>query len=169
MGKGGHNKKPTQAKIIQGTFRKDRAPKKEPEPEKVSEVPKPPAYLSKYAKKAWKALAEELVKKGILTVIDNLALEVCCEAYGQYRLAYEAVFRPVDPKTGKRGKRTFAEYMRGRNSQTMPEYTSMKRAWATFKGYLTEFGLTPASRTKLEIAEPKGKGEDPMEKLWNEA
>jgi P27 family predicted phage terminase small subunit len=169
MGKGGHNKKPTQAKIIQGTFRKDRAPAKEPKPEKVSNVPKPPAYLSKYAKKVWKDLAEELVEKGILTVVDLPALEACCEAYGQYRLAFEAVFRPVDPETGKKGKRTLARYMKGRNSQTMPEYTAMNKAWATFKSFLTEFGLTPASRTKLEIAEPKGKGEDPMEKLWNEA
>jgi P27 family predicted phage terminase small subunit len=151
MGKGGHNKKPTQAKIIQGTFRKDRAPAKEPKPEKVSNVPKPPAYLSKYAKKVWKDLAEELVEKGILTVVDLPALEACCE------------------ETGKKGKRTLARYMKGRNSQTMPEYTAMNKAWATFKSFLTEFGLTPASRTKLEIAEPKGKGEDPMEKLWNEA
>lgn len=169
MGKGGHNKKPTQAKIIQGTFRKDRAPKKEPEPKPISLIPRPPSHLSKYAKKAWKALAEELVEKGILTVIDTLALQVCCEAYGQYRLAYEAVFRPIDRKTGKRGKRTFAEYMKGENSQTTPEYAAMNKAWATFKSYLAEFGLTPASRTKLEIVEPKGKGEDPMEKLWNEA
>jgi len=169
MSRGGHNKKPTKTKIIQGTFRNDRAPANEPKPEKVSDIPKPPAYLNKYAKKIWKALAEELKDKGILTVVDLPALEICCEAYGQYRLACEAVFRPVDPKTGKRGKRTLAEYLKGRNSQTMPEYTAMKGCWATFKSFLTEFGLTPASRTKLEIVEPKGKEDDPMEKLWNEA
>ena len=162
-------RKPTQTKIIHGTFRKDRAPKNEPQPEKVLEIPRPPSHLSKYAKKAWKSLAGELVDKGILTVIDTLALETCCEAYGQYRLAYEAVFRPIDRKTRKRGKRTFAEYMKGENSQTTPEYAAMNKAWMTFKSYLAEFGLTPASRTKLEITEPKGKGDDPMEKLWNEA
>jgi P27 family predicted phage terminase small subunit len=162
-------RKPTQMKIIQGTFRKDRAPKKEPQPEKVLEIPRPPSHLSKYAKKAWKYIAGELVEKGILTIIDTLALEACCEAYGQYRLAYEAVFRPVDPETGKKGKRTFADYMRGRNSQTMPEYVSMKGAWATFKSYLTEFGMTPASRTKLEISEKRGEETDPMERLFHEA
>lgn len=162
-------RKPTQTKIIHGTFRKDRAPKHEPQPERVLGIPRPPAYLSKYAKKAWKALAGELVEKGILTVIDTLALEACCEAYGQYRLAHEAVFRPVDPETGKRGKRTFAEYMEGRNSQTMPEYTAMKGAWATFKSYLIEFGMTPASRTKLEISDKKGEETDPMERLFHEA
>jgi P27 family predicted phage terminase small subunit len=162
-------RKPTQTKIIHGTFRKDRAPKNEPQPEKVREIPRPPSYLSKYAKKAWKALAGELVEKGILTVIDSLAMEVCCEAYGQYRLAYEAVFRPVDPETGKRMKQTLAEYMKDRNSQTMPEYTAMTKAWGTFKSYLIEFGMTPAARTKLDITDKKGEETDPMERLFHEA
>lgn len=169
MPKGGHNRKPTGTKIIHGTFRKDRAQEREPEPEKVAEIPKPPSYLSKYAKKLWKSLAGELVEKGILTVVDVPALEACCEAYGQYRAAHEAVFRPVSPLTGNREKRTLAEYMRGRNSQTMPEYSTMTKAWTTFKSYLVEFGLTPASRSRVGIPDPKGKENDPMEKLYREA
>ena len=98
----GRPKKPTKLKLVQGTLRKSRTNENEPEPEPVAEVPRPPSYLSKYAKKLWKSLAEELVEKGILTIVDLPALEVCCEAYGQYRAAQEAVFRPVDPKTGKR-------------------------------------------------------------------
>lgn len=164
----GRPRKPTQSKILHGTFRNDRAPKNEPQPEKILEIPRPPSHLSKYAKKLWKQLAGELVEKGILTVLDTAALEACCEAYGQYRMAHEAVFRPVDPETGKKGKRTLAEYLRGRNSQTMPEYTTMTKAWTTFKTFLTEFGMTPASRGKLDISE-KGDEKDPMERLFHEA
>ena len=162
-------KKPTQLKVIHGTFRKDRAPKKEPEPKKVTVVPRPPAHLTKYGKKLWKSLAAELVEKGVLTVVDLPALEVCCDAYGIYRAAKEAVFQPVDPVTRKKGKRTLAEYLRGKNSQTHPEYTAMTRAFYFFKAYLIEFGLTPSSRSKLDLPEPKGNKQDPMEKLWNEA
>ena len=156
-------------KLIQGNFRKDRAPENEPEPEKVIEAPKPPSYLTKYAKKIWKSLAAELVEQGILTTIDIPALEACCEAYGQYRAAHEAVFRPRDPETGKLMKRTLAEYMKGRNSQTMPEYTAMTKAFNTFKTYLIEFGLTPASRGRIDIPKTPEEETDTMKRLYHEA
>ena len=160
---------PSYLKEIKGTARKDRVPQNEPKPEKIIEIPRPPSYLSKYAKKMWKVLVGELVHKGILTVVDFPALEVCCETYGQYRLAHEAIFRPIDSETGKRTKRTLAEYMNGRNSQTIPEYTAMTKAFTSFKGYLAEFGLTPASRGKLDIPKEPGDEIDPMEKLYHEA
>ena len=165
----GRPKKPTITKLRDGTFRFDRASVNEPQPEKVSEIPKPPSYLTKYAKKLWKTLAAELVEKGILTIIDLPALETCCEAYGQYRAAHEAVFHPVDDKTGKRTKRTLAEYLKGRNSQTVPEYTAMTKAFNTFKAYLIEFGMTPASRSKLDISEVPDENIDPMQRLYHDA
>ncbi len=164
----GRPKKPTKLKLVQGTLRKSRTNENEPEPEPVSEVPRPPSYLTKYAKKLWKTLAGELVEKGILTVVDLPALEVCCEAYGQYRAAHEAVFRPVDKETGKRTKRTLAGYMEGKNSQTMPEYMSMTKAFYYFKAYLIEFGMTPASRGRIDLPD-SGEEEDPMKRLYHEA
>ena len=160
---------PTQTKIIRGTFRKDRAAANEPRPEKVVEVPRPPSYLSKHAKKLWNKLAEELVDKGILTVLDLPALEMCCEAYGQFREAQEIVFQSiVDPETGKRRRQTLTEYMAGRTSHSAPEYTAMNKLYQTFRLYLAEFGLTPATRLKLDLPELGSKAEDPMERLWNE-
>lgn len=161
----GRPRVPREVKVIRGTFRKDRNPEHEMEPSKVPEVPKPPSYLGKYAKKLWKQLAPELYDAGILTVVDLPALEMCCDAYGQFRELRDAIHRPLDPDTGKKGKRTLAEYMLGQNSQTMPEYTNMKSAFQTFKSYLTEFGFTPASRNRIEIPEPKKPEEDPMGKL----
>lgn len=160
--------KPTQLKVIQGTYRKDRAAANEPQPEKVSNVPKPPAYLTKYAKTLWVSLATELTEQGILTKIDIPALEACCEAYGQYRAAHEAVFHPHDPDTGKRIKRTLEEYMDKRNSQTMPEYTAMTKAFNLFKTYLIEFGMTPASRGRISIPDSPEEKTDTMERLYHE-
>jgi P27 family predicted phage terminase small subunit len=163
----GRPKKPTQLKLIQGTFRKDRNSENEPEPEKVIEIPKPPSYLTKYAKKLWKVLTAELIEQEILTKVDIPALEACCEAYG--RAAHEAVFRPRDLETGKLMKRTLAEYMKGRNSQTMPEYTAMTKAFNTFKTYLIEFGLTPASRGRINIPKSPEEEADTMKRLYHEA
>ena len=103
-----------------------------------------------------------------MTEVDWPMLELLCAAYSQYREAYDAVYHPVDPETGKRNKRTLDEYMRGRNSQTMPEYQAMKTAYQTYKSYAAEFGLSPASRNRIELPERKDE-EDPMERLLNEA
>ena len=164
----GRPTKPTRLKVIQGTYREDRAPENEPQPEKVLKVPRPPTYLTKYALGLWKDLAGELTAQGMLTIIDMPALEACCEAYGQYRAAHEAVFRPQDPKTGKRRNRTLAEYMEQRNSQTMPEYTAMTKAFNTFKSYLIEFGMTPASRGRISIPNSPEEETNTMERLHNE-
>lgn len=162
----GRPTKPTRLKVIQGTYREDRAPVNEPQPEKVIKLPKPPRYLSKYAKTLWGALVEELTAQGILTIIDMPALEACCEAYGQYRAAHEAVFHPVDFETGKQTDRTLAEYMDKRNSQTMPEYTAMTKAFAILKAYLIEFGMTPAARGRISIPDSPGEETDTMKRLY---
>jgi len=164
----GRPTKPTQLKVVQGTYREDRIPENEPQPEKVASVPKPPAYLTKYAKELWKDLADELIAQSMLTILDMPALEACCEAYGQYRAAHEAVFRPKDPETGKQRDRTLAEYMKERNSQTMPEYTAMTKAFNTLKAYLIEFGMTPASRGRISIPNSPEEETNTMERLHNE-
>ena len=162
-------RKPTRKKIIQGTFRTDRAPKNEPEPTPVGEPPKPPYYLPEAAKELWRKLATELVEKGLLTVVDVPALEICCMNYGLYRELWDTVHCMIeDSFTGKRRRQTLAEYMDGRNSQTMPEYTNMQKAFATFKSYLIEFGLTPAARSRVDLPEKAEEPQDPVEGMWNE-
>lgn len=168
----GRPRMPKELKIIHGTFRKDRNPEEQPEPTKINEIPKPPKGLNRHAKRLWKDLSEELVDAGILTTVDLPALEICCVNYGLYKDAHEAVYSYMDtnPKTGrmKRFKRSLADYMRGKNSQTIPEYTAMTKAFENFKAYLIEFGLTPASRNRLQIPE-RPYEEDPMEKLNSES
>lgn len=165
MGSGGHNRKPRQQKIIEGTFRKDRNPSNEPEPAKYAEAPKPPSHLGKYGKKLWKKLAPQLVEQGLLTVLDNQALELLCETYDQYRQAHEAVYYVRDAD-GKRRRQSLGDYLRGRNSQTMPEYQAMNRNYAEIIRLLREFGMTPVARNRIDLPEKEDE-QDPMEKLWN--
>lgn len=161
-------RKPKDLKILHGTFRADRNPANEPDPEKIIVVPKPPSHLNKWAKKMWKRLAEKIIDAKILTALDLEEFEICCAAYGEYRAAYEAVYRRIeDPETGRRRRQTFQEYMEGRNSQTMPEYISMKSAWSAFKSYAAEFGLSPVARNRIDIPMDPDE-EDPIERMWNE-
>ena len=162
-------KKPTKTKVIQGTFRSDRALKNEPEPKMVEKLPNPPPVMPKEGKKIWKKLGQELLEKGLLTVVDIPAFEMCCFNYGLYReLADEVCRKETDPVTGKPRRRTLAEYMTGKNSQTMPEYTSMIKAFNTYKSFLAEFGLSPASRSRIDLPEVADEGDDPVKRMWNE-
>jgi len=105
-----------------------------------------------------------LVDQGLLTVLDLGTLELCCAAYALYQEAADVIYRPRRGKT-----QTLAQYLAGRNSQTCLELTTMRGAWQTYKSYLTEFGLSPASRGRINIKPSKNASEDPMEKLLNEA
>jgi P27 family predicted phage terminase small subunit len=169
MGSGGHNRKPKQRKIIEGTFRKDRNPQNEPEPEAYRDAPKPPSHLGRFGKKLWKQLSQRLTSEGLLTVLDLQALELLCETYDQYRQAHEAVYIIYEyDEEGKRRRkrRTLGEYLRGRNSQTMPEYTAMNRHFENMTKLLREFGMTPVARNRVEIPEKEDEA-DPMERMWN--
>lgn len=168
MPRGGQNRKPRNAKIIQGTFRKDRNPGREAMPSLMLQVPKPPAGMNRWARRLWKQLAEELVEQDLLTTVDLSTMELCCSAYGMYQEAKDAISHPRDPKTGKRSRRSLAEYLRERNSQTMPEMIAMKSGWQLYKTYMAEFGLSPASRNRINLPAKKEEGQSPMEKLLNE-
>ena len=185
MPRGGNNRKSRQLKIVHGTFRKDRNPAREPEPRSVAAIPKPPAGMNRWARKLWKSLAAELVDLMILTNVDLASLQLLCEAYGDYEEAKQALFRPVNPFTGKRMRRSLEQYLSGmdpwlpvkdiepkdligmrRNSQTAPELAQRNKAWAIYKSYMIEFGLSPASRNRISLPEPTDGEEDKMERLY---
>ncbi|ADK81306.1 phage terminase small subunit P27 family [Sediminispirochaeta smaragdinae] len=163
MSRGGHNKKPTILKLTHGTFREDRANEKEPEVKALDEAPKAPSHLNTFAKNKWKELAPVLAQTRVLSATDLTMLEALCEAYGQYREAQYAVYHYTDDD-GKKRKRNLAQYMSGKNSQTMPEYTAMRQALSMVKTISAEFGLSPATRSRVSaIDTPEAK--DPMEAL----
>ena len=191
MPRGGHNRKPRKTKILQGTFRDDRNPEKEPAPPVVAELPPPPASMNHWACGLWRELVGDLKEQGLLTALDLASLQLLCEAFGDFEEAKQALFYPVNPRTGKRVRRSLEQYLSGiepymraaelkkmdtadlsvlrRNSQTAPELAQRNRAYALFKSYLTEFGLSPASRNRISVPKPKESDEDPVEKMLNEA
>lgn len=153
----GRPRDPTKAKVLRGTFRPDRAPANEPAPPVISAVSEPPAHLNAWAADMWRTLAKELTALGMLTTLDEYSLEVLCEQYGVYREMKDAITQS--------GKLTMAQYLATRNSQTMPEYAAMKSAFERYSALLKEFGLSPASRSRIDLPAREPAKSDPMEAL----
>ena len=133
--------KPTALKMIQGTYRKDRA-KNEP---KFSAVRKSiPATLSPGAKLYWKELAGLLESARVLTDGDRRVLELACEALAQHRAAIVALtsFGLTYTTDGDSG-----EVVRPRPEAGIADMAA-RRAFRI----LADFGLTPAARTKVAVA-----------------
>jgi P27 family predicted phage terminase small subunit len=159
---------PTQTHILRGTFgsRQRARAAGEVKPELVAEVPAPPAGLGKHGRDLWASLASELVEKQLLTVLDVSTLEILCAAWQTYKECQDAIYRRPGGK-----RRTLAQYMLGKSQQTSLELSTMHWAFGTYKSLMSEFGLSPSSRTRLPIAPQNPKDDfadlddDPMETL----
>jgi len=148
----GRPRKPAQIKKLQGTYRKDQEPLNEPEPEFETTVRKAPAYLNKWAKKYWSDNARILIDMGTLTTADWDTYESLCIAWGEFMEMYDAIHSYTD-ETGRRRKRTMAQYMAGQNSQTIPEYTAMNKARTEWRTIAAQFGIGASNRNKISIKE----------------
>lgn len=117
--------------------------KKEPKP--MIGAPEMPEHLSKLAKHAWRRLVPILLSMNILTIADGDALAGYCTSIEQWILASAAI--------GKYGI-LIAELdeMTGTGSvKTNPAVRVRSDALRHMRSFESEFGLTPASRSKLQI------------------
>lgn len=104
-------------------------------------LPKSPKTLDRIGKKKWKQLAQEFYALGVLTEIDVDALEVYCNLYSDFVQASNELrgkeFDNLDPTE----KAIKSKEIRIKKMQIAKE----------MRLYMVEFGMTPASRTKLDI------------------
>jgi P27 family predicted phage terminase small subunit len=70
-------------KHLRGNPGKRRLPVREPEPPPVASVD-PPRMLSRVARQEWRRLAPELLRLGLLTVVDLGLLAVWCSAWATF-------------------------------------------------------------------------------------
>ncbi|MTI32807.1 phage terminase small subunit P27 family [Xanthovirga aplysinae] len=150
--------KPTQMKVISGTLQKCRTNKKEPKlPTDYN--PSPPEWLDKKGKLAFRQLAKELGNMQVLTTADRKALELLCDAYSEYREARKAV---------KELGSTYESINQsgGVMYRARPEVAIASDAWKRVRSMMSEFGLTPSSRSKVAATGEKEK--DPLEAFLNQ-
>lgn len=149
----GRPRKPTHLKLLEGN-RGKRNLKDRHEPEPRAKAPPCPRQLDYEARKEWKRAAKELLVLGILTSVDRAALAAYCQAWSTYVTALDHLrSEPMIFKTEK-----------GYPVRN-PWFDIASTAQAHMKSFMTEFGLTPASRSRLNIAPPPepGKPKDPAE------
>jgi|ERR1043166_2270589 P27 family predicted phage terminase small subunit len=118
-------------KILEGTFRPDRAPKDIPKPPKGA---KPPAWLGKDAKREWNRIGPWLEDQGLLTKADEAAFATYCDLY-----ATAQEFRKLCRKVG-----AAVSIQQGYRNVLNKTVTQMKQ-------YLALFGLSPADRERIGV------------------
>src|SRR3569623_481106 len=145
----GRRPKPTNLRIIEGNPGKRALNKTEPKLPVA--VPECPAILSERARGAWDSISPELIKMGVLTTADGMALTGLCEAYADWLDAIDAIKRDglTYETTNQQGETLI---------KANPAVAMKSNAVRRIRAWLIEFGLTPAARSKLS-----GKGADKPE------
>ena len=146
--------KPTALKIATGIPGKRPLNKSEA---KTVGTPRRPAHLSERAAAAWKYVVPILEDRGLAGDLDAWAIEMLCECYATI-LELRRVLR--DEEDGSFTYETESES--GRMIRPRPEVGMLADKERLFKGWLVEFGMTPAARSKVQASDPT-KVEDPDE------
>lgn len=172
----GRPPKPTALKVIAGTFRQDRA-NNEPVAEAMKTSPRPPKHFRDHsiARREWRRISPLLIDQGTLSEVDLVALECYCLAY-ERALEAEAIITARRKKIeqahesgaendemASRSALTF--FSPNGYEQQIPEVSIAQQARKECREFLIQFGMTPASRSRINIQKKPPKTIDPMEAL----
>lgn len=159
----GRRPKPTHLKVVSGNPGKRALNKREPKPKRV--IPSCPEHLSTASKVAWGKLCVLLDRMGVLTEADALALERLCDCYAEILECRELIERD-----GRTYSSTGTAKRDGDEPQFLmkanPAVAMLADADRRFKGYLVEFGLTPAARSKVQVKDDGDGQKDPLQEFF---
>ncbi|KOA21155.1 phage terminase, small subunit [Clostridium homopropionicum DSM 5847] len=152
MAQRGRKPKPTAIKVLEGNPGKRPLNQNEPKPEK--KAPKCPTWLETEAKKEWRRMSKTLEAIGVLTQVDASAFAGYCQAYARWKEAEEFL--------SKHGTifKTPSGYI-----QQVPQVSIAQTYLKIMKDFCSEFGLTPAARSRIAVSTIEGSSEDPMEDI----
>lgn len=139
----GPRPKPTALKVIEGTDRADR--RNEFEPVLATRVPECPPHLGGESREEWMRVTRLLAASGLVAEIDRAALASYCQAWGRWVEAEEALKR-------------HGVVVRSPNNFPMPSpYLAIaNKAMDQMRLLLTEFGMTPSSRSRVVAVRDAG-------------
>lgn len=131
---------PTEIKKLKGNPGRRPLPAHEPH---VAAGAVMPEWLSADAAAHWPTVAKQLGDAGILTQIDATALALYCETFARWRMANDQVV-------------ALGPLIKSPNGFPMPSpfLGIANRAWDQMLKMLTEFGMTPSSRTRVGAVKP---------------
>lgn len=154
MAKRGRRPLPTAIKLAKGTLRKDRL--RPDEPQAKLGMPEMPARLmaDAVAVEKWKELSVLLFELGVLTTADGEALATLCEVHSSEQACLNEL-RAIGPTTHT-----------DQGGIKPNPAGALYRSLAGLKNNLmSEFGLTPSSRSKLGSAK-QDKPQDDLEEFF---
>ena len=134
----GRKPKPTALKLAQGNVGKRRINASEPKPDLG--IPSCPDHLALAARIEWDRITVELSKMGLLAQADRAAIAAYCAAYGRWVEAEKVCSKGV-------------VYKHGDLIKVNPAVRVANDAMLLMHKYLSEFGLSPASRCRIHISE----------------
>jgi P27 family predicted phage terminase small subunit len=148
----GRRPKPSALKALTGT--PGHRPLNENEPKPVACIPKCPKHLDKEARAEWRRITPELLKLQILTRVDRAALSAYCMAWSRW----------VDSETNLRKFGAVIKTPKGYPIQN-PYLGIANTAIDIMRRFLTEFGMTPSSRSRINVTQDPGESSDPWDQL----
>lgn len=147
----GRKPKPTELKRLAGNPGK--RPLNPSEPQLKPALPQVPRHLDVEARREWRRVVRELHQAGLLTRVDRAALAAYCQAYSRWTHAS----RELD---GEPLTLVTASGYRYPN----PLLGIQNNALETMRKFMTEFGMTPSSRSRVK-AEKVDDEPDELERL----
>lgn len=154
------NRVPTNLLKLRGAFDKhpERLKARQNELTLTVEAPEPPDFLSEQARPHWDSISDTLYKFGVMTALDVHALAAYCEVYARWLHANEQICKNGCVIPDEDGFPRSSPYLRVAND-----------AFQQMRSLLTEFGLTPAARSR--VSAPDRPTENPfaaIDRLRNE-
>jgi P27 family predicted phage terminase small subunit len=143
----GAKPKPTALKDLAGNPGKRKLPKNEP---KYSGIPTAPKHLDKLAKAEWRRMAAQLKPLGLLTHADRAAFAVYCAMWSRWVQAEEKIAETAMTYT------THDANGKPKAIIQSPFVGIANRAAEIMYRFITEFGFSPSSRTRV-AAPPESK------------
>ena len=152
MAQRGRKPKPTAIKELEGNPGKRQLNTNEPKP--MARAPSCPKWLEPDAKKEWRRLAKQMEQLGILTEVDMAAFAGYCQAYARWKAAEEFI--------SKHGAivKTPSGYW-----QQIPQVSIAQQYLKQMNKFCEQFGLTPASRSRIIANVQQTEYMDEMDKI----
>lgn len=146
MGRRGPPPNPSVFGLIAGPRGRKAKPSREPKP--PTGEPPMPAWLGKIARDEWRRIVPILSQLRVLTVADGAALASYCTAVGELSECtriIEKEGRIIDkPVFDRNGQQV------GTRKAVNPILAMQRDAFARVKQFISEFGLSPASRVRVK-------------------
>lgn len=139
----GRPKKPTQIKIAEGN-RGKRPLDPTTEPQFSTSLPVAPDFLDKDARAEWDSMISLMDGLGLLTAADGRALAGYCQTYSLWSKACREFEK-------EEGKVTYLEFKTGKHYAS-PLVGVIDSLTNRMFSYLSHFGMTPSSRSKVSVA-----------------